>query len=274
MTSQPALISIPRNQRRPVRDTVERIGLLPLAHRLKRTWLRVADPRQLPELDGDRVVFKWLERHGQLTDMAGQRCLEVGPKHGRDSRLLAGLHPLELVLVDLPEKAELVRSWLPAVAEICPVRYEEANLLYLGADELARLGSFELVWCLGVVYYNVEQLRLMRRLYDLCAENGRVVVESSTARGRRLRNENVVQLHWPDPFNGVPTITHLPSRRALKSWLEMVGFVDVEICDVYSRAVGRNRAVATGRKVASSVGPYVSYANDGRNPVYSAGGAR
>jgi len=257
---------------RPVRAAAAAVGLLPTLRRLKRAWLRLADPRQLPELDGERVVFRWLERRGDLQDLTGRRILEIGPKHGLDSRLLGSLGPDELVLVDLPEKTRLVRDWLPEVEAACPVSHREANLLYLSPEERETLGSFDLVWCLGVVYHNVEQLRLLRRLYDLCRDGGRVVVESSTARGRRFRNRNVVQLHWPVQFRGVPTITHLPSRLALKSWLEMVGFVDVEICDVYSRGVSRNRAVLIGRKVAGSR-PYVSYGANHLNPTYRAGEA-
>jgi SAM-dependent methyltransferase len=270
----PARLSEPTalRSRRPVRDAVAAIGLLPFAHRTKRALLRLTDPRQLAENDRERVVFRWLERRGDLADLVGKRILEIGPKHGLDSLLLAGLDPAELVLLDLPEKTPLVRTWLPEVAERCPVRYEEANLLYLNAPERQLLGTFDLVWCTGVVYHNVEQLRLLRHLYDLCADGGRVVVESSTARSRWLRDRNAVELHWPHPLNGVPTVTHLPSRLALRSWLEMVGFVDVEICDVYSRAVSKNRAVVVGRKTSAADG-YVMYRASGLNPAYHPGEA-
>src|SRR5207244_2745906 len=92
------------------------------------------------------------------------------------SALLAALDPAELVLVDLPEKAPLVESWLPGIG--CPTRFLAANLLFLSAEELASLGAFDLVWCLGVLYHNAEQLRLVRRLRNLCREGGRAVVES------------------------------------------------------------------------------------------------
>jgi 2-polyprenyl-3-methyl-5-hydroxy-6-metoxy-1,4-benzoquinol methylase len=268
----PARESAALGHRRFVHDSIAAAGLLPLAHRVKRAWLRVADQRQLAENDGERVVFRWLERRGDLGGLTGKRILEIGPKHGLDSRLLAGLEPAELVLVDLPEKTPQVRTWLPEVEERCTVRFEEANLLYLSESERETLGTFDLVWCAGVVYHNVEQLRLLRRLFDLCADGGRAVVESSTARSRWVRGRNAVELHWPRPFNGVPTVTHLPSRLAVRSWLEMVGFVDVEICDVYSRAVARNRTVVVGRRAFGSEG-YSSYEASGLNPVYRAGAA-
>lgn len=193
------------------------------------------------EARGARVVFDHLRQ-----DLPrGGRILEVGPKHGLDTHLLATLEPRELVTVDLPEKREQIASWLP---DVPAARHVEANLLYLGERERVELGRFDLVWCLGVLYHNAEQLRLLRRLYELTAENGLVVVESSTTRSRVLAGRNVVELHWPETYRGVPTITHLPSRRAIASWLEMVGFTDVRIRDVYSRGLRRQRAVLTGRR--------------------------
>jgi len=183
--------------------------------------------------------------HLRLELPRGGRILEIGPKHGLDTRLLATLEPRELVTVDLAEKAAEIASWLP---EVPAARHVEANVLYLSERERTELGRFDVVWCLGVLYHNAEQMRLLRRLYELTAEDGLVVVESSTTRSRILAGRNVVELHWPETYRSVPTITHLPSRRAIASWLEMVGFTDVRIRDVYSRALSRQRAVVTGRR--------------------------
>jgi SAM-dependent methyltransferase len=193
------------------------------------------------ELGGARLVFEYLRPELPR----GGRILEVGPKHGLDTRLLATLEPSELVTVDLPEKAGEIASWLP---EVPIARHVEANVLYLDERERAELGSFDLVWCLGVLYHNAEQLRLLRRLYELTAEGGLVVIESATTRNRILAGRNLVELHWPETYRSVPTITHLPTRRAIASWLEMVGFTDVRVRDVYSRSLGWQRAVLTGRR--------------------------
>jgi SAM-dependent methyltransferase len=198
-------------------------------------------PRRRREAGGARVVFDALRPELPR----GARILEIGPKHGLDTRLLSTLEPSELVTIDLAEKANEIASWLPAVPL---ARHVEGNVLYMSERERAELGRFDLVWCLGVLYHNAEQLRLLRRLYELTAENGLVVVESSTTRSRRLGGRNVVEVHWPERYRNVPTITHLPSRRAIASWLEMVGFADVRIRDVYSRGLGRQRAVLTARR--------------------------
>jgi 2-polyprenyl-3-methyl-5-hydroxy-6-metoxy-1,4-benzoquinol methylase len=195
------------------------------------------------ELGGARVVFEYLRPELPR----GGRILEIGPKHGLDTRLLATLEPRELVTVDLPEKADTIASWLP---EVPLARHVEANVLQMSERERAELGRFDLVWCLGVLYHNVEQLRLLRRLYELTAESGLVVVESATTRSRILAGRNVVELHWPKTYRDVPTITHLPARRAIATWLEMVGFADVRIRDVYSRSLRWQRAVLTGRRIS------------------------
>ena len=237
-----------------------------------RRWLALTDPRVLRESADERVAFDGLKAAGFLAGLEGKRILEIGPKHGGDSRLLAGLGPAELVLVDLPEKRELVSTWLPEVEAKAPTRYVEGNLLYLSPHQLDELGRFDLVWCLGVVYHNVEQFRLLRRLYDLTADGGRLALESATTRNRLLARMNVVEVHWPETYRGVPTVTHMPSRRALASWLEMVGYADVRVRDIYARRTAWQRAVLTGVR-DERASPYVSYGATGRNPVYVAGNA-
>jgi SAM-dependent methyltransferase len=230
----------------------------------RRYWWRVTDRRRLDEARG-RIVFEQLRRTGFLDDLAGARILEIGPKHGEDSRLLAALQPRELVLLDLPEKLDQIGSWLPSVEAICPTTFVAGNLLYLAEGQRAALGSFDLVWCLGVVYHNVEQLRLLRRLFHLTAPEGAVVIESATTRDTSLVDKNVVELHWPELYRDQRTITHLPSRLALKSWLEMVGYADVRIEDVYSRYTAWQRAVLTGRRPLEPA-PYLSYVGEDAPP--------
>jgi 2-polyprenyl-3-methyl-5-hydroxy-6-metoxy-1,4-benzoquinol methylase len=193
-----------------------------------------------------------------LDGFAGKRVLEIGPKHGRDSELLAALEPRELVLIDLPEKRPLVQAWLPALEGRATVTFLESDVLSLDRDARERLATFDLVWCLGVLYHNTEQFRLVKRLYDFCADGGRVVLESATTRNRRLARSNVVELHWPRTYREVPTITHLPSRGAIESWLAMAGFSEVERPDVYSRGLGRHRCVFTATRRADSR-PYGGY---------------
>lgn len=236
----------------------------------RKRWWSITDPKRLQE-SHERVVFSYLAAAGRLERFRGGRIMEIGPKHGEDSQLLAGLDPKELVLLDLPEKDQAVHGWLADVEEHCPTRYVSGNLLYFAPDALEELGSFDLVWCLGVLYHNVEQLRLLRRLFTLTAPDGMLVLESATTRNRLLAGKNVVEVHWPELYRGQRTITHLPSRQAIKSWLEMVGFADVAIEDVYSRHIAWQRAVLTAKR-PTNARPYVSYAGSDA-PAWNAGEA-
>jgi 2-polyprenyl-3-methyl-5-hydroxy-6-metoxy-1,4-benzoquinol methylase len=233
-------------------------------------YLKLSNPRRIAELAGERVVFNELKRLGSLDKFAGKRILEVGPKYGKDSLLLAALNPSELILIDLPEKTTEINQWLPRVAKLCPSKYIEGNLLYLSPEQYQRIGVFDLIWCLGVLYHNVEQIRLLRRLYKLCNDNGLVVIESATTRNKKLENLNVIEVHWPDTYRGSSTVTHLPSRLAIKSWLEMVGFRDVKIWDIYSKTLRWQRAILTATKV-EDIKPYISYGESGLNPEYFIG---
>lgn len=239
---------------------------------LRRVYLRVTDPRQIAELDGERVVFNFFEKRGFLARFQNKRILEIGPKHGEDSWLLASLKPKELVLIDLPEKKRLVNKWLPKVKKKCPTTYIQKNILYMSPKEIKKIGQFDLIWCLGVLYHNAEQIRLLRKLFNLCNVGGQVVIESATTRNHDLEDLNVIEIHWPVTYRRVPTVTHLPSRHAIKSWLEMVGLSQVEICDIYSKKISWQRAVLSAKKKKDGVA-YLSYGASGLNPKYPAGEA-
>jgi SAM-dependent methyltransferase len=216
---------------------------MPLVRRLQDRLSAIRDPRRRNEVSGRRVVFERLAAEGKLEAFRGRRILEIGPKHGEDSQLLATLEPSRFVLVDLPQKRSLVDTWLPRVRDRAPnLQYVEGNLLYLDED----LGEFDLVWCLGVLYHNAEQLRLLHRLFTLTAAGGLAVIESATARKRRFANESAVEVYRPGDYRDVPTITQIPSRRALMTLAEMAGFANVRLLDVYSKYLARDRAVILG----------------------------
>ncbi len=233
-------------------------------------YLSLTDPRRLKEMHGERSVLEGARELGYFEGLEGARILEIGPKHGQDTRILAALKPRELVLIDLPEKRELVNKWLATIPG--NVRYIEANLLFLSQEEIKALGQFDFILCAGVLYHNAEQLRLLRRLFSLASIQGRVLIESATTRNPALRDLNVVELHWPRQYRDNRTISHLPSRLAIKSWLEMVGFENVAVEDVYSKHYAHQRAVLSGKKLRENAG-YAGYSPESNHQVYLAGNA-
>ena len=219
-----------------------------------------------------RELFSELMSLKEEDYFEGSRFLEIGPKDGLDSYRLATLKPEEMVFVDLPEKRSSIDGWIDRI--ICPHKFFEANIMYMPTEDFVALGKFNLVWCTGVLYHNAEQLRFLRKLYNLLNPGGYLVLESATLRDpRHLRSGNFVQIHYPDTYNDTGTITHLPTRGAIKSWLNMVGFKDIYDSHCYrasDRSLSRHRyACICQRPMTDSVGTY--YAKSGCNPTYILG---
>ena len=87
----------------------------------------------------------------------------------------------------------------------------------------------------GATSHNAEQLRLIRCLYKLLEPGAVLVLESATTRNPALRHHNCVEVMWPETHRGAPSITHLPSRHAVRSWLEMAGFSAIRESNCYKQ---------------------------------------
>ena len=202
-----------------------------------------------------------------------RRILEIGPKDGQDSARLMTLKPDRLVLIDLPAMASQSRTWL-ATLDPSRIEYISANLMY--SPEVDRLEPFDCIWCTGVLYHNPEQLRMIRRLYDKLVPGGVLVLESATVRARSLRAANCVQIVYPPSaalkrkYHISANITHLPSARAIESWLSMVGFerIRLSICHrKVSRPLARTRAAYLATKPVDGEGGRYYTLSDGQGFV-------
>ncbi len=236
-------------------------------------WRRIRWRQAKPERMMYRVhLFETLLSVAGPDSFRGGRILEVGPKDGLDSRRLDGLNPAELVMMELPEKRDLVAHWLPDIES--RNRYVEGNLLYLPSSDLADLGSFDLIWCTGVLYHNAEQLRFLGRLWHLLASDGYLALESATLRGpRSLRSGRFVEVHYPDTYRETGSITHLPTAGAIEAWLRMVGFSQIQAAACYRdderRLIGK-RSAWICRKLPGDR-PDAYYTGAGTNPRYGFG---
>ena len=98
---------------------------------LWRIYSQLAKGKDKPS---ERLMYRvyLFEELCTLTDRQtfnGKRILEIGPKDGLDSRRLAALEPNELIMIDLPEKKDMVVEWLTSLQ--CPNKYIEANFMYM-----------------------------------------------------------------------------------------------------------------------------------------------
>jgi SAM-dependent methyltransferase len=217
-------------------------------------------------VDYRQYLFDELKAY--LANEVPRRVLEIGPKDGKDTVRLLGLKPERLTLIDLPGREASNDAWLRAIASPV-VEYLSANIMY--SDSVQRLDPFDLVWCTGVLYHNPEQLRMLRRLYDLLLPGGVLVLESATTRNPRLRGHNCVEIIFPPSvelkrkYHISLNISHLPSALAIRSWLQMVGFAEVQPSRCHraiSKALARDRAAYIARRpLIAAEGLY--YAADG-----------
>ena len=161
-----------------------------------------------------------------------KRFLEIGPKDGEDTERLRSLEPKEYIMFDLPDKTEFNETWVHTLEKNEKLIIK--NFLYLANEEYENLGMFDLIYFTGVLYHNPEQLRFIKKLYDKLNFGGVLVLESATVRKRNLRTKNVVEVWYPETYRDTTTITHLPSKNAIKGWLKMAGFSKIIDSNCYS----------------------------------------
>jgi SAM-dependent methyltransferase len=196
---------------------------------------------------GDYRAYLFEELVAYLDGRRPARILEIGPKDGLDTRRLLGLAPERLTLLDLPRLEASNRVWLSRI-DSPRIEYVSANVMY--STVVDHLEPFDVVWCTGVLYHNPEQLRMVRRLADLLKPGGVLALESATTRRRRLRGANCVEVLYPPSekakrkYHVSMNITHLPSARAVESWLTMVGLERVVRARCHRRV---SRALALAR---------------------------
>tara|TARA_B100001173_G_scaffold297747_1_gene294657 strand:- start:63 stop:815 length:753 start_codon:yes stop_codon:yes gene_type:complete len=180
---------------------------------------------------------------------SNKRFLEIGPKDGEDTKRLYSLNPKDYVLFDLPDKETENKKFKDILKEGHELIIK--NFLYLDKKEYNDLGTFDLIYFTGVLYHNPEQLRFIKKLYDKLNSGGVLVLESATIRNSLYKKKNVVQIWYPETYRNTTTITHLPSKGAIKSWLNMVGFsnvIDSSCYDPENYNVRNNRYACFAQK--------------------------
>jgi SAM-dependent methyltransferase len=226
------------------------IDLMQLKTKLKALARRIL--RRSSSIDYRDYLF--FELKDYLAGDRPKRILEIGPKDGKDTNHLLTLEPERLVLIDLPSMKETNALWLERLKSE-KIEYLSANFMY--SPEVEKLEPFDCIWCTGVIYHNPEQLRMMRRLFDLLKPQGLLVIESATIRRRKLRDQCVVEIIYPASeeyarkYHMSVNVTHLPSASAIEAWLKMVGFQDIQPSSCHrkqSAALAKNRVAFLCRK--------------------------
>lgn len=182
-------------------------------------------------------LFEELKNNFHENYFSNKRILEIGPKDGEDSLRLASLNPSELILIDLPENKDPNHHnnkfheeyFLPNYKKIdlnTKIIYENFN--YIKKEKLNSLGKFDLIWCTGVLYHTQEQLRLLRKIFNLLNFKGVLVLETATTRNNNLKKYRVIEVSETGEY-------HFPSRNAVITMLEMIGFKNLIISNCFDK---------------------------------------
>ena len=182
-------------------------------------------------------LFQELKEKYGKDYFANKRILEVGPKDGEDTLRLDSLSPAKLILNDLEEIQQenhpvntfYKNNLLPNLEKVVSdYEFIFGNINYLEYDEIQKLGKFDLIWFTGVIYHVPEQLRLIKKLYNMMNENGVLVLETSTTRNQKIANHEAIEI----VNNGA---YFFPSRKGIVRLLELAGFVNISKSNCYDK---------------------------------------
>lgn len=164
----------------------------------------------------------------EVEKFRGRRVLEIGPKWGHNSLWVdRNLQPSEFVLIDLPKTKDGLflhgvpfqqESWLSQLRSPRRIIYD--NLIT--CKVLLELEPFDLILCVGVLYHNIEQLKILNVLRRLMANGGILVLQTSIYLGSE---EAVVHYAW---YPGTTAGVAFPTKYALLKMLAMTGWTNVK----------------------------------------------
>ena len=175
-------------------------------------------------LGGDLVVGgvwrndqRWVALGAELdADLSGRRVLDVGCNAGYDSFMfrlrgaeyVLGCEPFEFI-----KQARFLESIYRSGADFQPIGWQQLDP--------ARHGVFDLVHCHGVLYHELDPVGLLRRLAEMTADGGTLLLGSMMLGDRRL-SEHVRFV--PTSYCGDPTWWWVPGQLALRWMIDASGF--------------------------------------------------
>lgn len=175
------------------------------------------------EIDTEwRSDWKWQRLAPHISPLKGKRVLDVGcgsgyhcwRMYGEGASLVLGIDPsLKFML-----QFHIIKHYLNEA----PVFY-----LPLKSEELpGNMNYFETVFSMGVLYHRKSPLDHLQELKQALKPGGELVLETLVVEGDKQT------VFMPsDRYAQMRNVWFLPSSKALKLWLEKLGFIDVKIVD-------------------------------------------
>jgi len=122
------------------------------------------------------VTLEGLENILDMKALEGKRILEVGPKYGVHSSWIdKTLKPSEFVLIDIAKRKDLTQALDKELT--CKHKWIFGNILT--SKELLAEEPFDFVFFLGVLYHNVEHVKMLNILNRITKNGGMMLLEST-----------------------------------------------------------------------------------------------
>lgn len=180
-----------------------------------------------------RSDWKWDRVLPHISPLKNRSVLDVGCGNGyhmwrmlgEGARLCVGIDPSHLFLIQF----EAIRKLMGGD--------QRAHLLPLGIEQLPKLQAFDTVFSMGVLYHRRSPLDHLIQLKDQLVSGGELILETLVIEG----DENTV-LVPKERYAQMRNVYFFPSARALKVWLELVGFEQVRIVDENVTSIGEQRS--------------------------------
>ena len=182
-----------------------------------------------------RSDWKWDRVLPHISPLKNRYILDVGCGNGyhmwrmlgEEAKLVVGIDPSELFLVQFEAIKRIMGG------------NNKAHLLPLGIEKLPALQAFDTVFSMGVLYHRKSPLDHLIQLKNQLRKDGELILETLVIDG----DENAV-LVPVNRYAQMHNVYFFPSAKALKVWLEKVGFVDVKIVDECITSLDEQRSTS------------------------------
>lgn len=179
-----------------------------------------------------RSDWKWDRVLPHISPLKNRSVLDVGCGNGyhmwrmlgEGARLCVGIDPSHLFLIQFEAIRKLMGD------------DQRAHLLPLGIEQLPKLEAFDTVFSMGVLYHRRSPLDHLIQLKDQLVSGGELILETLVIEG-----DETAVLVPKERYAQMRNVYFFPSARALKVWLELVGFEQVRIVDENVTSVGEQR---------------------------------
>ncbi len=146
---------------------------------------------------------------------------------GEGARLCIGIDPSHLFLLQFEAVRRLMGN------------DQRAHLLPLGIEQLPMLEAFDTVFSMGVLYHRRSPLDHLIQLKDQLVAGGELILETLVIEG-----DETSVLVPVDRYAQMRNVYFFPSAKALKVWLEQVGFEEVRIVDENTTSTEEQRTTS------------------------------